>query len=128
MITYLLAIGDRHLDNILLTDTGPYTLLNSAIPINDFIPGKILHIDFGYLFGRDPKPFSPLIKISQEMVDALGGMSSGHFERFEVFTCAKYVTLRKYAKVIISSISLVAASNLFGNIIDMESILQVRYK
>ena len=45
VITYILGVGDRHYDNILITKNG-----------------KILHIDFGYILGRDPKPFQPIIK------------------------------------------------------------------
>lgn len=30
-----------------------------------------MHIDFGYILGRDPKPYPPPIKISPEMVDVM---------------------------------------------------------
>jgi len=50
VITYLLGVGDRHLDNIMLTDNG-----------------FLLHIDFGYIFGRDPKPLPPAFRLTREV-------------------------------------------------------------
>ena len=65
VITYLLGVGDRHLDNLLLTTSG-----------------KLFHIDFGYILGRDPKPLPPPMKLSKEMVEAMGGMNSDYYSKF----------------------------------------------
>ena len=46
----------RHLDNLLLR--------------ND---GGLFHVDFGFILGRDPKPFPPPMKLCKEMVEAMGG-------------------------------------------------------
>ena len=35
--------------------------------------GALFHIDFGYILGRDPKPFPPPMKLCKEMVEAMGG-------------------------------------------------------
>lgn len=58
LLTYLLGIGDRHLDNLLLTPQG-----------------HLLHIDFSFMFGSDPKPFPPPIKITREMVRGFESIS-----------------------------------------------------
>lgn len=46
VITYLLGVGDRHLDNLMM-DTS----------------GHLFHIDFGWIFGFDPKPFPTKMRI-----------------------------------------------------------------
>ncbi|EDW85844.1 uncharacterized protein Dwil_GK23281 [Drosophila willistoni] len=89
VITYLLGVGDRHLDNLLLTTNG-----------------KLFHIDFGYILGRDPKPMPPPMKLSKEMVEAMGGISSEHHHEFRKQCYTAYLHLRRHANVMLNLFSL----------------------
>ncbi|XP_064474715.1 phosphatidylinositol 3-kinase catalytic subunit type 3-like [Ornithodoros turicata] len=89
VITYLLGVGDRHLDNLLLTKTG-----------------KLFHIDFGYILGRDPKPLPPPMKLSKEMVEAMGGINSEHYQEFRKQCYTAFLHLRRHANLILNLFSL----------------------
>ena len=52
--------------------------------------GALFHIDFGYILGRDPKPFPPPMKLCKEMVEAMGGADSRLYERFRVLCCEAF--------------------------------------
>ncbi|KAK7197036.1 phosphatidylinositol 3-kinase [Novymonas esmeraldas] len=84
VITFVLGIGDRHLENILVAQDG-----------------RLLHIDFGYVLGNDPKPFPPPMKINREMVEVLGGPQSTGFAEFKLYCCSAYNTLRKHAPLLL---------------------------
>eukprot|EP00298_Acanthocystis_sp_HF-20_P014052 c20616_g1_i1.p1 GENE.c20616_g1_i1~~c20616_g1_i1.p1 ORF type:complete len:931 (+),score=423.48 c20616_g1_i1:36-2828(+) len=92
VISYLLGIGDRHLDNLLLA--------------ND---GHLFHIDFGFIFGRDPKPLPPPMKIRQEMIDVMG---SEGYDQFKQYCCTAYIKLRESANLIINLVSLMRDANI----------------
>jgi phosphatidylinositol 3-kinase len=51
VLPYLLVVGDRHLDDILLRSTGHF----------------FFHIDFGFIFGHDPKPLPPAFRLTREV-------------------------------------------------------------
>ena len=40
-----------------------------------FILGKMFHVDFGFILGRDPKPMPPPMKLTSEMINAMGGQN-----------------------------------------------------
>lgn len=95
MVTYLLGVGDRHLDNLLLSPDG-----------------RFFHVDFGYILGRDPKPFPPAVKVCKEMVDAMGGVSSPHYGRFKGLCFTAFTSLRKRANLIINLVALMVDANI----------------
>lgn len=83
VITYLLGVGDRHLENLMLT-----------------AEGNLFHIDFGYILGRKPFAGAAQTRITHEMIETLGGFNSEQFGEFvgrakETFNC-----LRKHAGLI----------------------------
>jgi phosphatidylinositol 3-kinase len=67
VITYILGIGDRHNDNLMLRSEG-----------------HLFHIDFGFILGADPKIFPPPFKLTYQMVEAMGGEASEEYEQFKV--------------------------------------------
>lgn len=95
VITYILGVGDRHLDNLLLQPDG-----------------RFFHIDFGFILGRDPKPFAPLIKIAKEMLEGLGGsVNSEQYSMFRQYCFTAYTALRKNSSLVLNLFSLMVQSS-----------------
>ena len=66
VLSYIMGLGDRHRENIL---------------VNHY--GELVHIDFSYLLGEDPKNAAVEMKITPEMLTMLGGKSSRQFILFK---------------------------------------------
>ena len=94
VITYLLGIGDRHLDNIMITDKA-----------------HIFNIDFGYILGKDPKLLAPEFRITSEMIDAMGGLHSKYYIDFKNYCGKAYNCLRKHTSIILVQLSLLYKLN-----------------
>ena len=95
VITYILGVGDRHLDNLLLAPDGHF-----------------FHADFGFILGRDPKPFAPVMKLTKEMVDCMGGVQSEHYKMFKQYCFLAYAALRKSSNLILNLFSLMVDANI----------------
>lgn len=100
VVTYLLGVGDRHLDNLLLAPDGHF-----------------FHIDFGYILGRDPKPMAPLMKLSREMVEGMGGSTGSaesQFDAFRQYCFTAYTTLRRSSSLILNLFALMQDAHIPG--------------
>ncbi|KAK3274676.1 Phosphatidylinositol (PI) 3-kinase [Cymbomonas tetramitiformis] len=62
--------------------------------------------------GRDPKPFPPPFKLCKEMVDAMGGPESHHYNSFKTYCIEAYNILRKHSSLIINLFQLMSAANI----------------
>jgi phosphatidylinositol 3-kinase len=91
VITYLLGIGDRHLDNIMVTEEG-----------------ILFHIDFGFIVGFDPKPMAPNMRITMDMVDAIGGINSENYIIFKKICTQAFNCLRRHTDLFMHMILLLS--------------------
>ena len=81
VITYILGVGDRHTDNLLLHPKGYF-----------------LHCDYSFILGQDPKTYQPM-RITEHMVNGMGGRDSDNFAKFLSLAGAAFVTLRRHPNV-----------------------------
>ena len=88
LITYILQIKDRHNGNIMID-----------------IEGHLIHIDFGFLLsnapGRGVKIETVPFKLTQEMIDVLGGQDHKKFDDFRKRMAAGFKVLQNNAEKII---------------------------
>ena len=92
VLSYLLGIGDRHLDNIMISQTG-----------------LLFHIDFSYIMGKDPKYNSnDSIKISPEIINMIGGYNSDDYTIFKKYCVNIYNTLRLHVNLFMNMLSIVS--------------------
>lgn len=82
VISYLLGVGDRHLDNIMITDDG-----------------YLFHIDYGFILGDESRPISPAMRVTRDIVDAMGGEKSSDFDDFRNYCKNIYNCLRRHCNL-----------------------------
>lgn len=92
-ISYILGLGDRHLDNIMINNKG-----------------QIFHIDYGYLMENPATSIlgAPTIKVTTVMIDFLGGTTSKYYEEFTKYVIQVYDIMRLHKNVIMSYYELIA--------------------
>jgi hypothetical protein len=85
VLTYLFGIGDRHLDNIMVTKDG-----------------NLFHIDYGYILGNDPVVRNPGIRITSSMIETMGGELSENYKYFKKLCTIIYNCLRRHIDIFIN--------------------------
>ena len=79
--TYLLGVGDRHLENIMIR--------------ND---GILFHIDYGFVFGADTT--ASFVRLDHNLIEGLGGVEM--YEPFKIRCCEIYCCIRRHFSLICS--------------------------
>ena len=80
VLCYVMGVGDRHLSNMLITEDG-----------------KLLHIDFTYVLGDDPKHVRTEMRVTKDMLDVLGGKDTETFDLFKNMCVEAYRKIRIHA-------------------------------
>ena len=94
VLTYLFGIGDRHLNNIMVTPQG-----------------HLFHIDYNFILGRDPKPIVPHLRITSEMTEFLGGERSEGYKQFQDHCFRIFLTLKRHASIFLHILSSMCNAN-----------------
>eukprot|EP01094_Clydonella_sp_ATCC50884_P017221 TRINITY_DN2958_c0_g2_i1.p1 TRINITY_DN2958_c0_g2~~TRINITY_DN2958_c0_g2_i1.p1 ORF type:complete len:1042 (-),score=355.45 TRINITY_DN2958_c0_g2_i1:555-3641(-) len=98
--TYVLGVGDRHNDNIMVNKHG-----------------FLFHIDFGHFLGnvktfmgvtRERAPFI----LTPEFAHVMGGKKGENFKRFAELCCDAYNILRKHANVFINLFAMMLSTGI----------------
>ena len=91
VVSYLLGIGDRHLDNIMISRDG-----------------LLFHIDFGFILGQDPKySNNRLIRVTPEIVNVIGGYGTDDYDYFKKVCVRIYNRLRLHVNLFACLLSIV---------------------
>jgi len=98
--TYVLGIGDRHNDNVMITKSG-----------------KLFHIDFGHFLGNYKKKFgfkrerAPFV-FTPDFAFVMGGRDSPDFMYFVDLCCTAYNILRKHANMFINLFAMMLSTGI----------------
>ena len=82
VLAFTMGLGDRHLENIMVTEQA-----------------HLSHVDFGYILGEDPKHVNSTMRITNDMVEAMGGRQSSTFQLFMTLITEAYQSMRLHSSL-----------------------------
>lgn len=100
----------------------------------------MFHVDFGFILGRDPKPMPPDMKLTSEMINAMGGQNrfvdnkiifinfSEYFKKFVDYCTTAFCILRRHANLIINLFSLMLDAGIPDIAVEKDKAVQKVYK
>ena len=95
IVSYFIGIKDRHNGNIMLDEDG-----------------HIIHIDFGFVFGLAPGKAASMetcpFKLTNEMVDVMGGEKSPHFDLYKKLCGDAYMIALDHADALCDLVDMMA--------------------
>lgn len=98
-LSYILGLGDRHMDNIMVTTSG-----------------LLYHIDYSFILEQPVNIFgSPVIRITSDMIDFLGGPQSEFYAQFKTYIIQVFDILRLYNNLITNNYRIMSADGLVSD-------------
>lgn len=97
IVSYILQIKDRHNGNLMISREG-----------------DLVHIDFGFLFVTSPGGLnfeSAPFKLSQELIDVMGGVSSDAFNYYRVLVYEALAAARERCEDLLALVSILTPYN-----------------
>jgi len=97
LVCYFLQIKDRHNGNIMMDSYG-----------------NLLHIDFGYLLARTVEFEKAPFKLTEEIIDVLGGEKSKLFAKYEELCIQGFFAIRKHYRKILTLVQMTLTLPVMG--------------
>lgn len=97
LVCYIIQVKDRHNGNILLDNEG-----------------HIIHIDFGFMLSSSPRNLgfeSSPFKLTQELVEVMGGENSDMFAYFKILLLQGMLAAKKHSEKIISLVEIMSSGS-----------------
>lgn len=57
--------------------------------------GQLFHIDFSFILGYDPKLMAPEVRLTKDMIEAMGGAKTPIFNNFVNICVTAFLSLRR---------------------------------